>query len=611
MAFMRFYKVLIAMIRRQIEPVFFGKALPLLLALGVLSACASRPPLPDSAAKKPVDVAAQETDVTALGRRFGMSDDMYYHLVVAELAGQYEDFGNAANAYGRVLDIAGTGGLSQEDQYLLARRAWEIGRYSKNGDLAERAAQAWQQQDDSFTPRLARVVAVESASKEAQQAVLAAVLDLPTKQRAEFAAVLAKQYAGTAQSEDALLFIEDWLEQQPDDVDMLLVGAQIAEQSGATAMAYQWWFRHAALSADPNVAFNSRAHAAANLRLLGEPAEAANLLRDLHHQNPSEDWVTLEYGRALLQSRQVEASVDALQRLATKLDNNAEVLYLAGFANYAAEHFVVAAEYFEKALANGYSEHDARYWIGIAKLAGDKPKQAIEWLGTLGQGQYWLGSQKLIGNALAELGAWEEFEAHFDGLRSVQPEQAGQWYMAQAQSLIAVKQLDKAVALLDKAVAVDVDDLNIRYQRGLLNAALNHFVLAEADLKLVVESDPESANALNALGYMLIDSLGDPEQGLPLVKRALALEPESAAVMDSYGWGLLLQGNLNDALHWLKKAWDSRKDHEIGAHLGEALWRKQYPEKARVIWREALTLPQAGRENKVLQAYERLGIDAD
>lgn len=594
-----------------LQGVLIKPLVSLVMLAMALSACSVNQTKPRDAAAKISSESPSNVDVTALGMRYGMSDDMYYHLLVAELAGQYDDFENAGEAYGKVLEIAGESDLAAEEQYLLARRAWEMGRYSENTQLAERAAQAWQQQDESFTPRLARVVAVESADNETQQKVLAEVLDLPQPQRAGFAELFAKQYTGTAQSEEALRMVDLWLEAHPNDVDMLRSGAVIAEGSNAAAVAYQWWYRHAELVEDPDAKFQSQAHSAANLRLLGAPEEAARVLSDLHKQKPDDHWVSLEYGRALLQSDKPLESAAVLETLAGVLNTNPEVLYIAGFANYAGERYEKAASYFEAALAKGYSEHDSRYWIGLAKLRAKHEKTAIEWLGTLGQGKFWRRAQYLIGGALARLGEWQEFDSHYAALRRAEPDKLAQWYLAEGRSLVDVELYERAAIALDKAVEADPNDLEIRYQRGVLCAELKRYLIAEDDLKRVIAGEPDNAQAMNALGYMLIDGLGDVQQGVPLVKRALALAPESAPIMDSYGWGLLLQGDLDEALHWLEKAWHRHKDHEIGAHLGEALWLKKRTKKARSVWAAALQMSQGKRENKVLQAYERLGIDAD
>lgn len=597
MGFMRFYIVL----KRLIRPRFVA----LVALIPLLAACTLT-------AKQDGDLESQSEsapqDAVAMAKHAGMADDIYYNLIAAELAGQHEDLDNAAQAYRQALHLSVAGTVSEENKYQIARRAWEVGRFTKNTDLADQAAQVWQAQDDSFTPLLARVVAVENAAADKQTQVLAEVFDLPAPKRKAMAAVMAKHYSQNPESSAALQMIENWLELNPNDVDLLTTGAVIAEATNANAMAYQWWYRLTELSIDSKQLFNAQAHAAANLRLLGEPEEAAERLSGLHALQPDNHWLSLEYARALLQSEQPAEALLVLEKLTAALPANADVLHLAGFASYVADQYLKAAQYFEQALDKGYNDHEARYWVGLAYLQAKQPKQAIVWLGTLGQGERWDMSQHLIGDALAKLGDWEDFASHFESLRKADTEQAWRWYLAEAQSLIAVARYEQAVNVINQAVAADPEDTEVRYQRGLLFIELKRFDEAKADLAYVLELAPEHAEAMNALGYMLIDRLANTAEGLPLVKKALDLQPESAPIMDSYGWGLLLEGDLQAGLFWLEKAWSNLKDHEIGAHLGEALWLNKRPEQARQIWQEAQKIPRGNREDKILEAYERLGI---
>ncbi|MDD9894083.1 MAG: tetratricopeptide repeat protein [Gammaproteobacteria bacterium] len=586
------------------------KRLALIAVLGLATAC-SVAPKQQSQDTASESKQVEQVDAVKLGYKAGLGNDLYYNLITAELAGQHKDFENAAQSYRRVLKLTDSDDISQEDQYRIARRAWEMGRYIKNADLAELAAQTWQGSDQSFTPRLARIVAVEDASPAKQQQVLAEVFDLAQPQRAAFAAVVAKHYRESPAADAALQMIDGFLETHPNDADVLKAGAVIAEDTDATAMAYQLWYRLSAVATSADEVFDAQAHAAANLRLLGEPAEAANRLRGLHALQPDQHWVALEYGRSLLQSEQAEEALEVLEVLADKLSINPEVQYITGFAAFVAKDYLKAATYFETALAKGYSDHEARYWIGLAYMQAEQPKQGVVWLSTLGQGKHWQRAQHLTGDALAEMGEWEEFETHYNNLRSATPDQAARWFLAQCQSLIDVGRYEQAASYIDKAVEADDEDLEVRYQRGVLYAELGRFQQAETDLNLVITNEPEHAEAMNALGYMLIDRLGDTERGVPLVKRALDLRPESAPIMDSYGWGLLLEGQLREALFWLERAWSNTKDHEIGAHLGEALWLSKRHKEARVVWAEAQNLPRGNRDDKVRQAYERLGIDPE
>lgn len=564
-----------------------------------------------ASSEKSAAVAKAAFDEKAMAAKAGLEDDIYYHIVAAELAGQFEDFKRAGEGYEQALALVDQVEIDQQQSHLIARRAWEIGRASSNAQLANQAAQRWQRHDVGLKPRLARVVAIEEAEMVDQLGTFEDVLTLEPAQRQAFAELLAAHYGESDSGETILPVFEAWLEQYPDDLDVLKAAAQIAEGQARYAMAYQWWSQlteHVAGAAEKD---DSAARAAVNLRMLGAAAEAANRLHQLYLKYPDSNWIALEYGRALLQSDQAAAAADVLSQLSADLPSNSQVHYTAGFAYFLDQQYEQATSFFELALNKGYDEHEGRYWLGLAWLRAKQPEAAIHWLGTLSEGSRWERAQQLLGYAYADLQDWDALTEHFATLRLADSAEPSKWYLAEAQAYIDAEQFERALASIHHAVALEPEAWRYRYQRGVLFAELGDYAAAETDLRFVLEVQPEHAHAMNALGYMLIDNLGDTDAGVPLTKRALELEPDSAPIMDSYGWGLLLQGRYDDAIFWLGKAWLAHPDHEIGAHYGEALWRNGQQDKAREIWRAALKLERGRRPDKVRQAYERLGIAPD
>ena len=54
------------------------------------------------------------------------------------------------------------------------------------------------------------------------------------------------------------------------------------------------------------------------------------------------------------------------------------------------------------------------------------------------------------------------------------------------------------------------------------------------------------------------------------------------------GWANYRLGNRQQALQYLRMAFDKLKDAEIAAHLGEVLWVMGNHDQARNVWEEAL-----------------------
>ncbi|MEX0372026.1 tetratricopeptide repeat protein [Spiribacter roseus] len=131
-------------------------------------------------------------------------------------------------------------------------------------------------------------------------------------------------------------------------------------------------------------------------------------------------------------------------------------------------------------------------------------------------------------------------------------------------------------------------DAELRYARAMARIATDDLAGAETDLRRIIRDDPAHAEALNALGYTLVDQTPRIDEGAALIEEAYRIRPESAAIIDSMGWAEYRQGRPAAALEYLRRAHEMTDGApEIAAHLGEVLWVLGRRDEARAIWRAA------------------------
>jgi tetratricopeptide (TPR) repeat protein len=83
-----------------------------------------------------------------------------------------------------------------------------------------------------------------------------------------------------------------------------------------------------------------------------------------------------------------------------------------------------------------------------------------------------------------------------------------------------------------------------------------------------LDLDGKNANALNGLGYVLVDSDMDPIRGLRFCKKAVDLKPQNPAYLDSLGWAYYKNGELLEARTWLRRAAEAAPhEKDIQMHL--------------------------------------------
>lgn len=177
-------------------------------------------------------------------------------------------------------------------------------------------------------------------------------------------------------------------------------------------------------------------------------------------------------------------------------------------------------------------------------------------------------------------------------------------YRIEAEMLARHGQKKEALAAYDRGLAFFDGEPNLLYGRALLLEDMDRVPEAEADLRAIIAADPNNAAALNALGYTLADRTTRYAEAQELIEKALRLQPDSPAFLDSLGWVQHRLGRDEPALRNLRRAFALLKDPEIAAHLGEVLWLRGDKDGARAVWKQGLALDKDNRAmQRVVNTY--------
>lgn len=122
---------------------------------------------------------------------------------------------------------------------------------------------------------------------------------------------------------------------------------------------------------------------------------------------------------------------------------------------------------------------------------------------------------------------------------------------------------------------------------------------AAALLKKAIALDPsKAAQAYNYLGYMWVERGQHLEEAGDMIKKALELEPQNGAYLDSLGWFYYKRGEYGKALAELLRAAELLKpaDPVVFEHVGDTYLALGNPAQAINVWQKALALDTHNRE---------------
>ncbi len=156
------------------------------------------------------------------------------------------------------------------------------------------------------------------------------------------------------------------------------------------------------------------------------------------------------------------------------------------------------------------------------------------------------------------------------------------------------------------------DKLYVLFLRGELYDRQKMYDQAEVEFRKALALDPDNAAVLNYLGYMLADQGQKLTEALKLVRKAVDVEPQNAAYLDSLGWVYFKLGQYPEAEENLHKA-IQRMDNDptVLDHLGEVYEKTGNLKMAVEQWERSMTeyaqsLPADAEPEDVQKVQHRL-----
>ena len=564
----------------------------------VLAAAMSTGLAQAQAPSAPPPAAAPSTPKPAPGKAdAGVTPELFYRLMLAEVALQRGEPALAARA---LLEVA-----RETREAPLARRATEVALFARQRAMATEAAQLWSDLEPG-ADRPKQIVAALASGANVPNRFHEDAPESELRERLEkFLADAAATGGGVA---EPFMQLNRVLSQQSDKLAVYRLITDLA--------------RPYPNSPEANFAVGV---AALNTGLT-EPDIAKSALASVDRALVLKP----EWDRGLLLKAEIvgkRSTAEAIALLEGALKRQPESKPLSGaLAQFLVEEkrFAEARALYRKVFEADRSQRELQFGIAVLSIqmkdwAGaeaDLSDLKAAGFGDPGQVEFYLAQvseeRGRLDEAIARYGEVPEGERCMarEASHRHRPRQAGQARRGEAASRGAARGHDRAAraGAPDRGAALPRRRTTTRRHspfstrrsstcptpptcsttgRWLLEK-LDRIDDAEKVLRRLVELKPDDAQALNALGYTLVDRTDRVEEGFELIERAHKLAPSDPFILDSLGWAYYRLGKLDEAERHLMRAFAVRPDPEIAAHLGEVLWARGQPQKARELWQSQL-----------------------
>ena len=222
-------------------------------------------------------------------------------------------------------------------------------------------------------------------------------------------------------------------------------------------------------------------------------------------------------------------------------------------------------------------------------------------------------------DALSRAGRSDAAEAAARALTDAWPDLAPAW-MALGDLLRQQDKFGEAIPVYDKAVELLQKDADPEaswfalYARAISLERTRQFDRADADFQAALKLQPDQAPVLNYLGYSWVDRNVRLDEGLELIKKAVALRPDDGYILDSLAWAYYRLGRFAEAVEPMEKAVSAMsEDSLVNDHMGDIYWMVGRKREAEIQWRRAQSLykpDDTDTDTTRIRAKLEVGLDA-
>ena len=298
--------------------------------------------------------------------------------------------------------------------------------------------------------------------------------------------------------------------------------------------------------------------------LLGAPEKAEGVYRKLLERFPNLPGLREKLAEIYLRAQDKAKAAEQLEAIVRNNPTNPQAHYFLGGIAFEEKKWKEAAEHYNRALVVNPAFEPAHYDLALAQI---NMNQAADALNTLEK-------------------AKSRFKATF----------TAEFFAGLAYARL--KDFTNAIARFTAAEvigrATDTNRLThiFYYQLGAALEQAKNYSDAEKYLNKALELSPEFSEAMNYLGYMWADRGVNLPKAKELIEKAVKLEPNNAAYLDSLAWVIFKLEQPKEALPWMLKALEHSEepDATLYDHLGDIYSALQEPSKAQEAWKKAFAI---------------------
>jgi tetratricopeptide (TPR) repeat protein len=306
--------------------------------------------------------------------------------------------------------------------------------------------------------------------------------------------------------------------------------------------------------------------------------------------NPHSVNIRLKLADLLIKLKRPEEAEQELRETLAWGKGRREIAYRLGLFYLESDRYAKAAEIIQELLKTNPNDYRLRYLIASAYEGQKNYPQAIAEMRKIPpEADLFPNAQASISMLLKKSGQIEAAIINLTAAIEIKKD-ALDLYVLLSSLYEENKELLRAEETLKAGLRVS-PSVMLHFSLGVLYEKTDRFPESIKEMEIVLQMDSNNADAMNFIGYSYADRGIKLAEAEGLIRKALALKPGNAYMLDSLGWVCFRQNKFAEAIQYLKEAAAGLpQDTTIAEHLGDAYAESGKIDEARAIYLQVMKL---------------------
>jgi tetratricopeptide (TPR) repeat protein len=427
--------------------------------------------------------------------------------------------------------------------------------------------------------------------------------------------LLYQVYLERGHADDALALVEGLLEEDEENLAARMALATIYERMRRFDDAER--VLREALDHHPN-RFVLYGRLARMRRSGGNREGEVEIYLEVLEQHPGHYGTLVSMGEAQIALNDTEGAIATYAKIAELYPDDLQVIRRLASLEFSAGHYEASAERLRDALRRHPEHYEFAYSLGQVLRGLGQPEQALEVFSRIPKTQaLYIEARMQIASIHEEQGRLDQALAEAEAIRLLRPERGLDFHVASLRARSG--DFEGGVALLEDLLIETPEDDEVLYQIGVLYGLNGDADRALEYMQAVLAHNPDSAHALNYIGYTWAERGENLDDAERMIRQALSLKPKDGYIADSLAWvyymkarPMMEDGRRGEGMELLEEARRQLDiaveltggDPVVSEHLGDVYLLMDERDRALEYYEEAVDLKP--REDEQPDLHDKL-----